>query len=423
MEGKDMDEANLNAAWRVQAEAIDLQSYTYELPDQRIAKYPMPVRDESKLMVYRDGEITHLQFTDVVSQLPENTLLVFNDTKVIPARAHFRKETGAVIELLLLHPELPTRVINDAMLVKHSCVWECMIGNKKRWKAGDTLRNDILVNRLPVTLQVSYHDYEQNLIRLSWDADITFLDLVKALGEIPLPPYLNRDTEELDSQTYQTVYAHHDGAVAAPTAGLHFTPRVFDALHKKGIRNSFLTLHVGAGTFQPIKVEKVTEHRMHSEQVVFTRVLIEDLLRSVDYILPVGTTSLRSLESLYWFGVKLFKKETTAFNIEKLYPYPWKEEELPSARQSLQAIAGQMDQAGLSEIVGETEIFIFPGYRFRLCRGIITNYHQPGSTLILLVAAFLGNDWKKVYSEALANDYRFLSYGDSSLLWLNGSAS
>lgn len=418
MEGKMAAEESQDALWRREAEAIDLGSYTYDLPDDRIAKYPMEVRDQSKLMVYKGGEISHLRFSDITSQLPANTLLVFNDTKVIPARAHFRKETGAIIELLLLHPELPTRVINDAMLVKHSCVWECMIGNKKRWKAGDTLSNVIQVGGAEVHLQVSYYDYEHNLVRLTWDADVTFLDLVKALGEIPLPPYLNRDTEEPDKETYQTVYAHHDGAVAAPTAGLHFTDRVFDALAQKGIRKSFLTLHVGAGTFQPIKVEKVTEHRMHSEQVVFTKSLVNDLLQSVEHIVPVGTTSLRSLESLYWYGVKLFKKETTAFNIEKLYPYPWIESELPSARQSLQAIADYMDEAQLEEVVGETEIFIFPGYRFRLCRGIITNYHQPGSTLILLVAAFVGKDWKTIYSEALANNYRFLSYGDSSLLWL-----
>lgn len=423
MEGKIAAEGSDNALWRKEAEAIDLESYTYDLPDDRIAKYPMEVRDQSKLMVYKGGEINHLRFTDITSQLPADTLLVFNDTKVIPARAHFRKETGAVIELLLLHPELPTRVINDAMLVKHSCVWECMIGNKKRWKAGDALSNVIQVNGLELHLQVSYHDYERNLVKLTWDADATFLDLVKALGEIPLPPYLNRDTEEPDKETYQTVYAHHDGAVAAPTAGLHFTPRVFEALAEKGIRKSFLTLHVGAGTFQPIKVEKVTEHRMHSEQVVFTRALIDNLLQSVNHIVPVGTTSLRSLESLYWYGVKLFKGETTDFHIEKLYPYPWKEAELPSATQSLQAIADYMHASGFQEIVGETEIFIFPGYRFRLCRGIITNYHQPGSTLILLVAAFVGNDWKMIYSEALAKEYRFLSYGDSSLLWLIDEAS
>lgn len=411
--------SDVDALWWREAEAIDLQSYVYDLPDARIAKYPMEVRDQSKLMVYEQGNISHWRFSDLPSRLPADTLLVFNDTKVIPARAHFRKPTGAVIELLLLHPELPTRIINDAMLVKQSCVWECMIGNKKRWKQGDELVSQIEVNGNPVRLTAVYHDYEHNLVRLTWDCDLSFLEIIKALGQIPLPPYLNRDTEEPDLETYQTVYAHYDGAVAAPTAGLHFTPEVFDALDKKGIRRSFLTLHVGAGTFQPIKVEKVTEHRMHSEQVVFTRALIDDLLRSVDHIVPVGTTSLRSLESLYWYGVKLFRKETREFSIDKLYPYPFNEDELPTARQSLQAIAGYMDAEGLSEVVGETEIFIFPGYRFRLCRGLVTNYHQPGSTLILLVAAFVGADWKQVYSEALEKDYRFLSYGDSSLLWRN----
>jgi S-adenosylmethionine:tRNA ribosyltransferase-isomerase len=413
MKGK----GTMEGDWREQAEGIDLSAFTYELPDERIARYPMEVRDQSKLLIYSNGSISHQRFDNLPSNLPEHTLLVFNDTKVIPARAHFRKETGAIIELLLLHPELPTRIIDDAMLVRNSCVWECMIGNKKRWKAGDILTTEIAVNGTPVKLQVAYHDYDQNLVQLSWDGGVPFLDLVKALGEIPLPPYLNRDTEEPDKETYQTVYAHHDGAVAAPTAGLHFTPAVFEALEKKGIRTSFLTLHVGAGTFQPIKVEKVTEHRMHSEQVVFTRQLVDDLIRSLDAIVPVGTTSLRSLESLYWYGVKLFRKETAEFRIEKLYPYPFEENELPTPSEALNAIAKHMDAENLDHIVGETEIFIFPGYRFRLCRGIITNYHQPGSTLILLVAAFVGDDWERIYSEALSKGYRFLSYGDSSLLW------
>jgi S-adenosylmethionine:tRNA ribosyltransferase-isomerase len=410
-------QGKMQQGWRDKAEGIDLSAFTYELPDERIARYPMEVRDQSKLLIYSNGLISHQRFDDLPANLPKNTLLVFNDTKVIPARAHFRKETGAVIELLLLHPELPTRIINDAMLVTDSCVWECMIGNKKRWKPGDILTTEIAVNGTPVKLQVAYHDYDQNLVLLSWDGGVPFLDLVKALGEIPLPPYLNRDTEEPDKETYQTVYAHHDGAVAAPTAGLHFTPAVFEALQKKGIKTSFLTLHVGAGTFQPIKVERVTEHRMHSEQVVFTRQLVDDLIRSLNAIVPVGTTSLRSLESLYWYGVKLFRKETTEFRIEKLYPYPFEEQKLPTPSEALNAIAGYMDAENLDHIVGETEIFIFPGYRFRLCRGIITNYHQPGSTLILLVAAFVGPDWERIYSEALNNGYRFLSYGDSSLLW------
>ncbi|MCE7068009.1 S-adenosylmethionine:tRNA ribosyltransferase-isomerase [Dyadobacter sp. CY326] len=416
-EGEAAGEINLANNWLKAAEAIRLENYVYDLPEERIAKYPLEKRDQSKLMIYKAGEITHKRFTALPENLPSKTLLVFNDTKVIPARAYFKKETGAVIEILLLHPELPTRVINDAMLVKHSCVWECMIGNKKRWKLADQLITEIEINGQKVSLSVNYEDYDRNLVRLNWSGDFVFLDIVKALGEIPLPPYLNRDTEARDSETYQTVYAHHDGAVAAPTAGLHFTQDIFGKLESKGVKRSFLTLHVGAGTFQPIKVTSVTEHRMHSEQVVFSKQLINDLLENLGMIIPVGTTSLRSLESLYWFGVKLFHQETTEFFIEKLYPYPFEESELPSAGEALEAILIFMKDQNLDHIVGETEIFIFPGYKFRLCQAIITNYHQPGSTLILLVAAFTGQDWKRIYAEALKNDYRFLSYGDSSLLW------
>ncbi|TDE12012.1 S-adenosylmethionine:tRNA ribosyltransferase-isomerase [Dyadobacter psychrotolerans] len=403
--------------WLEQAESIRLESYFYDLPDERIARYPLDPRDSSKLLVYKDGGIVHKRFKDLTENLPADTLLVFNNTRVIPARAYFQKQTGATIEILLLHPEQPTQVINDAMLVQHTCVWECMIGNKKRWKKSDILTTNIELGGEAVKLSVEYVDYDKNHIRLSWNSEAVFLDIVKALGEIPLPPYLNRNTEETDKTTYQTVYADQDGAVAAPTAGLHFTENVFRQLKNKGINTAFLTLHVGAGTFQPIKVSSVTEHRMHSEQVVFTRQLIENLLRSVKTIVPVGTTSLRSLESLYWFGVKLFRSETTEFQIEKLYPYPFEETDLPSAEQSLLAIAKFMDKEKLDHIVGETEIFIFPGYKFRLCKGLITNYHQPGSTLILLVAALVGEDWTSIYDEALNKDYRFLSYGDSSLLW------
>lgn len=406
--------------WLEAAESIRLEDFIYDMPDEKIAKYPLEQRDQSKLMIYKNGEIAHKSFTDLPENLPAQTLLIFNDTKVIPARAYFKKETGAVIEILLLHPELPTRVINDAMLVKKSCVWECMIGNKKRWKLADQLTTEIEIDGQRINLSVNYEDYDQNLVRLTWDGDFVFLDIVKALGEIPLPPYLNRDTEARDSETYQTVYAHHDGAVAAPTAGLHFTPEIFQKLEAKGVKRSFLTLHVGAGTFQPIKVSSVTEHRMHSEQIVFSKQLINDLLENLEMIVPVGTTSLRSLESLYWFGVKLFRQETTAFFIEKLYPYPFEESELPSARKALEAILNFMKRQNLDHIVGETEIFIFPGYKFHLCIGIVTNYHQPGSTLILLVAAFTGQDWKRIYAEALEKDYRFLSYGDSSLLWRKG---
>jgi S-adenosylmethionine:tRNA ribosyltransferase-isomerase len=408
---------NFENGWLKAAESIRLEDYTYNLPDEKIAKYPLEQRDQSKLLIYKSGEIAHQRFADLPENLPAKTLLVFNDTKVIPARAYFKKETGAVIEILLLHPELPTRVINDAMLVKHSCVWECMIGNKKRWKLADTLMTEINIDGQLVNLRVNHEDYDRNLVRLIWTGDFVFLDIVKALGEIPLPPYLNRDTEARDSETYQTVYAHHDGAVAAPTAGLHFTPEVFEKLQSKGVKRSFLTLHVGAGTFQPIKVSSVTEHRMHSEQVVFTKQLINELLQNLEMIIPVGTTSLRSLESLYWFGVKLFRQETSDFFIEKLYPYPFEETDLPSASEALHSILAFMEIQNTDHIVGETEIFIFPGYKFRLCKALVTNFHQPGSTLILLVAALTGQDWKRIYAEALEKDYRFLSYGDSSLLW------
>ena len=403
--------------WLEKAESLRIESFDYDLPDERIARYPLDPRDSSKLLVFNQGEIEHQTFGDLTGNLPADTLLVFNDTKVIPARAYFQKETGATIEILLLHPELPTRIINDAMLVTDSCVWECMIGNKKRFKPTDKLSTDLIINGTAVKLQVAYADYDKNHIKLWWDHHIQFLDIVQALGEIPLPPYLKRDTEEGDKQTYQTVYARQNGAVAAPTAGLHFTENVFGQLAKKGVRRSFLTLHVGAGTFQPIKANSVTEHKMHAEQVVYSRQLIDELLKNTESIVPVGTTSLRSLESLYWFGVKLFRGETTVFNIEKLYPYPFKADELPSAQEALTAIANYMDDRKLEEVVGETEIFIFPGYTFRLCKGLITNYHQPGSTLILLVAALVGEDWKRIYKEAMDNGYRFLSYGDSSLLW------
>jgi S-adenosylmethionine:tRNA ribosyltransferase-isomerase len=414
-----MNDFATNASWKDKAAAIRLEEYEYDLPDERIARYPLDSRDSSRLLVYDQGAIVHDHFSSIPGYLPAETLLVYNDTRVIPARVYFQKVTGATIELLLLHPELPTRTINDAMLIRNECVWECMIGNKKKWKTGDSLSAKLQVNSTEVELIATYHDFENNLVQLNWEADVTFLDIVQALGEIPLPPYLKRDVEEIDKTTYQTVYAKQEGAVAAPTAGLHFTERVFDQLDTKGIVRTSLTLHVGAGTFQPIKATSVIGHPMHAEQVVYTQELIKKLLLRVDHVIAVGTTSLRSLESLYWFGVKLFRKETTDFWIEKLYPYPLLEGELPSAREALQAILDYMVQNKVNQLVGETEIFIFPGYQFQICKGLITNYHQPGSTLVLLVAAFVGPDWKRIYDEAFEKGYRFLSYGDSSLLWRN----
>ncbi|TDB68769.1 S-adenosylmethionine:tRNA ribosyltransferase-isomerase [Arundinibacter roseus] len=405
--------------WQSQADALLLSEFTYDLPDERIARYPVSPRHDSRLLIYEQSNIEHTHFHQLTNYLPAQSLLVFNDTRVIPARVYFQKSTGATIEVLLLNPEAPTTNINEAMLAKQASVWTCMIGNKKRWKLADTLSKILTINNQSVLLRAAYANYEQNQVELSWDTDATFLEIVQALGEIPLPPYLNRNTEERDLDTYQTVYARQEGAVAAPTAGLHFTETVLNQLEAKGIKRSFLTLHVGAGTFQPIKVENVINHSMHSEQIVFTRAFIEQLLVQNGPIVAVGTTSMRSLESLYWFGVKLYRKESTTFWIEKLYPYSISESDAPSLTQSLEAILEQMMLENKDEVTGQTEIFIFPGYSFKVCDGLITNYHQPGSTLILLVAAFVGQNWKQIYEAAYLHGYRFLSYGDSSLLWRN----
>lgn len=423
---------------------IKLTDYTYDLPDERIAKFPLSKRDESRLLVYQKGEITHSVFKNITDYLPENSLLVFNNTKVIPARIHFQKPTGTIIQLFLLHPIAPTSVINLAMEVTGECVWECMIGNKKRWKKGDFLSQIIQVENQAIEVKAEIENEEKNHVKLSWkalDNEVTvlsnefnnyfkhqtsnhehqkskspeFVDLIQALGQIPLPPYLNRDAEASDYETYQTVYSEKKGAVAAPTAGLHFTEEVLRNLEKQGFKQDFVTLHVGAGTFQPIKVENIVEHKMHNEQIIFTRENIENLLTNLGNIIAVGTTSMRTLESMYWIGVQLINApDLKHFFIEKLFPY--QHENAPKPEESLKAILKKMDNLGIHEITAETEIFIFPGYQFKICKGIITNYHQPESTLILLIAALIGENWRKVYYEAMTNDYRFLSYGDSSLL-------
>ncbi len=402
---------------------IKLTDYTYDLPDERIAKFPLSKRDESKLLVYQSGKITHSVFKNITDYLPKNSLLVFNNTKVIPARIHFQKPTGAIIQLFLLHPIAPTSVINLAMEVSCECVWECMIGNRKRWKKGDILSQIIQVENQDIEVKAEIEEEEKNHIKLSWKPltpnpqPLTpkFVDLIQALGKIPLPPYLNREAEASDYETYQTVYSEKKGAVAAPTAGLHFTEDVLQNLEKQSFKQDFVTLHVGAGTFQPIKVENIVEHKMHNEQIVFTRENIENLLANLGNIIAVGTTSMRTLESIYWIGVQLINTpELEHYLIEKLFPY--QNCNPPKPEESLNAILKKMDDSEIDEITAETEIFIFPGYQLKICKGIITNYHQPESTLILLIAALIAEDWRKVYHEAMTNDYRFLSYGDSSLL-------
>ncbi|WP_416866597.1 MAG: S-adenosylmethionine:tRNA ribosyltransferase-isomerase [Imperialibacter sp.] len=392
---------------------INVSEYTYDLPDERIAKFPLEDRSASKLLFYNKATIEHLRFSSVPGLLPENTSLYFNNTKVIPARLAFQKSSGALIEIFLLQPVLPSPVISVAMEARSPVVWKCMIGNAKRWKEGVLERNIELEG---ATVKVEVKRLGADEVQLSWDKSTArFVDVVDAIGKTPLPPYLHREAIENDKKTYQTVYSEKEGAVAAPTAGLHFTDEVLRQLRDKGVTTNFLTLHVSAGTFQPIKTATAQEHVMHSEQIIIKRENLEQLLKPGRFNVAVGTTSMRTLESTYWYGVMLKQDPDAAFEIPKLFPYE-QATAIPSMSESMQVVQNKMDKLGVDELVGTTEIFIFPGYQFRVVNGLITNFHQPNSTLILLVAAFVGDDWRKVYGEALASDYRFLSYGDSSLL-------
>lgn len=397
---------------------IDLSEYEYTLPDERIAKFPLEKRDASKLLHYREGKIRHFHFYDIPDLLPADTLLVYNDTKVIPARLIFQRATGARIEIFLLQPIAPTTVIPEIMLAKCPVTWETMIGNAKKWKDEEILKGRVMIKDQEAVLSAKLISREEKQVEFSWDnPEIAFVDLVEASGEVPLPPYLNRKPNEEDKSRYQTVYSKKEGAVAAPTAGLHFTPEVFEKLRAKGMQEAEVTLHVSAGTFQPIKAQNVLEHPMHSEQIQVTKETIQKLLAQKGKTVAVGTTSVRTLESLFWYGVKLIEGKGEDFFIHKLFPYE-KRETVPTRLESLEAILNQMSKNGEDTILGSTEIFIFPGYSYRMMEGLITNFHQPGSTLILLIATILGEEWKKVYHEALEKDYRFLSYGDSSLLWV-----
>lgn len=391
---------------------ISIQDYTYTLPEERIADVPLEHRDASKLLVYNHGKIEHRKFTSLPGYLPANTLLFFNNTKVIPARIYFLKETGATIEVFLLQPAQPSSILAETMQTTRSCQWYCTIGNLKRWKDQHKLTKNFeggvvtaeLINR------------EQGLVEFCWSpANLSFAEIISKVGITPLPPYIKRDANQDDVTRYQTVYSHHEGAVAAPTAGLHFTDAVLEALHVKGIKKDFLTLHVSAGTFQPVKTENAREHNMHQEQVMVNLQNIENLLQDDSMIVAVGTTSMRTLESLYWFGVKLVYDTNATFFIDQedaYRNYP----NLPDKKEALMAVKNYMKENKLSTLIGHTSIYILPGYTFRICRGLITNFHLPGSTLMLLVAAFVGEDWKKIYQQALDNNYRFLSFGDSSLL-------
>lgn len=400
---------------------IHIREFNYPLPDERIAKYPLPVRDQSKLLVYRKGQVSQDIFTSLSTYVPQKTLMVFNNTKVIQARLHFHKETGALIEVFCLEPIAPHDYALNFQQTGH-CAWLCLIGNLKKWK-GETLQRQLRVKGQEVTLKATRGESRgtSHWIDFHWDGEgITFADILEIFGELPIPPYLNRPTQESDKVTYQTVYSKIKGSVAAPTAGLHFTDRVLADLESHGIERAELTLHVGAGTFKPVKSEEIEGHEMHTEYISVSRRTLQQLIDHGGRAIAVGTTSVRTLESLFYIGLTLITHPDAGE--EELHVRQWQPYELTPDQQAtpviqaLQAITDYLDRHAMNVYTGSTQIIIAPGYTYRIVQAMVTNFHQPQSTLLLLVSAFIGDDWHKVYDYALSHDFRFLSYGDSSLL-------
>ncbi len=398
---------------------IAIDAYNYPLPDERIAKFPLNKRDESKLLLYKEGKIGETVFKQLPDYLPEGSLLVFNNTRVIQARLLFQKETGARIEVFCLEPALP----HDYALIfqqTERCSWTCLVGNLKKWKEG-VLTQKVTIGDITVTLSAEKKEShgDTHLIEFVWDCPAyTFADLLDAVGVLPIPPYLHRDTEESDLQTYQTVYSRIKGSVAAPTAGLHFTPEVLAELDRKGFEREEVTLHVGAGTFKPVKSETIEGHEMHTEFISVPRTTIEHIKNNLGKIIAVGTTSVRTLESLYYIGVKLAflpNASSEELVIDQWMPYNEDNNRIPTEK-ALQNIIDYLEREKANQLTTATQIMIAPGYTFKIVRGIITNFHQPKSTLLLLISAFVKGKWEDIYKYALNNDFRFLSYGDSSLL-------
>lgn len=396
---------------------IKISEFKYILPDEKIAQYPLKNRDDSKLLAYKNGDIEESVFKSIDEYIPGDSLIIFNNTKVIPARLFFHKDSGAKIEIFCLEP---FSIVKDYQLEFHKkekSVWKCFVGNASKWKTGKVKNIFEHHNeKIEITAEVINKIADEYVIEFCWTPEtLTFGEVIEMLGKIPLPPYIKRDTEESDKDKYQTVYAKVDGSVAAPTAGLHFTDAVFEKLKLKKCKTDYLTLNVGAGTFKPVKAEFAGGHKMHNESFCVSETLLENILEFKNKkIIAVGTTTLRTLESIYWFGVKLLKKETENFLIEQWYPY---KNEMYPVEDSLNAVLSFMNKNNLTELYGNTELMIVPGYKFSIADIIITNFHLPGSTLLLLIAAFIGEDWKRVYDYALENDFRFLSYGDSSILF------
>lgn len=408
---------NLNSNFAdVMIPEINIEDYHYPLTDDRIAKYPLEKRDESKLLVYRDENVEEHIFKDLPDFLPSDTIMVFNNTKVVPARLHFRRESGARIEIFCLQPVLPVEY-NTSFASTESCQWKCVIGNSKRWK------DDILVYDAPadthnavssLRAKLVSRDEQVGIVEFSWDGGEEFSRVLELCGQVPIPPYLNRETEDIDVERYQTLYADIRGSVAAPTAGLHFTEEVLEKIRNKGIDTENVCLHVGAGTFLPVKTSSISGHVMHKEPFVVSRKFIETLRTSAKKVIAVGTTSVRTLESLYYVGVSCIEKGEPK-EVQQWDPYDREYEY--TLDEALGAIIRYLDDNGLDELTVGTRIIIVPGFKFRIVDMLVTNFHQPESTLILLVSALVGGDWRTIYDYAISHDFRFLSYGDSSLLF------
>jgi S-adenosylmethionine:tRNA ribosyltransferase-isomerase len=399
-------------------ENVNIEDYDYDLPEERIAQYPVEERDMSNLLVYRNGNIEKDTFRNLSQYIPKGSLLVFNNTRVIRARLLFRKESGAAIEVLCLEPLSPVDYQMSLGSVE-PVEWKCIIGNLKKWKKGQlALTYFIDKKQYTITAEKICHEGEAWRVRFSWDSPSTgFGEVIETAGHIPLPPYLNREDEDEDNIRYQTVYSTVKGSVAAPTAGLHFTETVFNRLREDRINFAELTLHVGAGTFQPIKTKSISEHEMHCEHFFVTADTIQLLIKNLGYIIPVGTTSVRTLESLYWLGAKISGKPAGfngSFALDQWDAFI--NESAISAEESLNSLLAMMKARNISILEASTSIMIIPGYKFRIINGMITNFHQPRSTLLLLISAWIGDKWKDVYNFALKNNFRFLSYGDSSIL-------
>ena len=402
--------------------SIAISDYNYPLPNDRIAKYPLAERDQSKLLHYIDESIKIRSFFELAELIPTGSLMIFNNTRVIHARLIFKKETGASIEVFCLSPDDPKDYALSFEQTERT-TWICMVGNAKKWKQETlTLKLDGEKGEVILRAKKIVSDKKEQKVDFNWDnSDYSFSELLEEAGNLPIPPYLNRPTEESDEKTYQTVYSQIEGSVAAPTAGLHFTENIMDSLQKKDIDLSQVTLHVGAGTFRPVKANKIGMHEMHTELISVKQETIEKMIQNSGKLVVVGTTSLRTIESLYYIGVKILKNLETHFDnflVEQWEPYD-EENNLFSPKESLSAILKYMKENNLNSLVASTKIMIAPGYQFKFVDGLLTNFHQPQSTLLLLVSAFVGDDWQKVYDFALHNNFRFLSYGDSSLLWIN----